>query len=121
MDDDNDKGTSLAGVQGDDTSLAGVPIPTTTITTTDDDDDSDAESDHNSIDPNEADKSSMKHPYTALEAMHQFTVRLVNMRKSWMAWNYLSWKPKFLYYVDPKEFLYHHLTTYPKWEARPMP
>ena len=60
MDDDNDKGTSLAGVQGDDTSLAGVPIPATTITTTDDDDDSDAESDHNSIDPNEADKSSSK-------------------------------------------------------------
>ena len=25
------------------------------------------------------------------------------------------------YFVDPKEFLYHHLTTNPEWEARPMP
>ena len=30
VDDDNDKDTSLAGVQGDDTSLAGVPIPVMT-------------------------------------------------------------------------------------------
>ena len=53
----------LAGVDDDDdddTSLAGVPIP---ITTNDDDDnnnDSDAESDHNSVDPNEADENSSK-------------------------------------------------------------
>ena len=33
--DDDDKDISLAGVQGDDTSLAGVPIPTTTIMTDD--------------------------------------------------------------------------------------
>ena len=44
-----------------DTSLAGVPIPATTIVTNDDDNnDSDAESDHNSIDPNEAGESSSK-------------------------------------------------------------
>ena len=51
--------TSLAGVQGDDTSLAGVPIPNTTVMTNNDDD-SDAESDHNSIDPNEGDENSSK-------------------------------------------------------------
>ena len=55
MDDDYD--TSLAGVQGNNTSLAGVPIP---IVTNNDDDDSDTESDHNSIDPNEANKNSSK-------------------------------------------------------------
>ena len=56
--DDNDDGdTSLAGVQGHDTSLAGVPIP---ITADDSNDDSDAESNHNSIDPNEADNNSSK-------------------------------------------------------------
>ena len=56
-DDNNDKDTSLAGVQGDDTSLAGVPMPTTTITA-DDDDDFDGESDHNSVDPKKADNNS---------------------------------------------------------------
>ena len=44
-------------MQGDDTSLAGVPIP---VMTNDNDDDLDAESDHNSIDPNEADDNSSK-------------------------------------------------------------
>ena len=57
VDDDDDEDTSLAGVQGNDTSLAGVPIP---IMTNDDDNDSDTESDHNSIDPNETDESSSK-------------------------------------------------------------
>ena len=51
--------TSLAGVHGDDTSLAGVPFPNTTIMTNNDDD-SDAESDHNSVDPNEANDNSSK-------------------------------------------------------------
>ena len=49
----------LAGVDDNDddnTSLAGVPIPIAT----NDDDDSDAESNHNSIDPNEADDNSSK-------------------------------------------------------------
>ena len=41
-------------MQGNNTSLAGVTIATN------DDDDSNAESDHNSIDPNEADKNSSK-------------------------------------------------------------
>ena len=57
VDDDDDNNTSLAGVQGDDISLAAVPIP---VTTTNDDDHSDAESDHNSIDPNEIDDNSSK-------------------------------------------------------------
>ena len=57
VDDDDDEDTSLAGVQGNNTSLARVPIP---IATNDDDDDSDAESDHNSIDLNEADDNSSK-------------------------------------------------------------
>ena len=43
----------------EDTSLAGVPVPNTTVTTNTDDD-SDTESDHNSIDPNEADNNSSK-------------------------------------------------------------
>ena len=38
-DDNNDEDTFIAGVQGDDTSLAGVPIPTTTIVTKNDDND----------------------------------------------------------------------------------
>ena len=60
VDDDVDDDTSLAGVQGNDTSLAGVPIPATTIMTNDDDNNLDTESDHNSIDPNKANKSSRK-------------------------------------------------------------
>ena len=59
VDDNDDEDASLAGVQGDDTSLAGVPIPTTTIVTNDDND-MDAESDHNSIDPNKANTNSNK-------------------------------------------------------------
>ena len=52
----------LAGVDDaddEDTSLAGVPVPNTTIAMNADND-SDAESDHNSIDPNEADDNSSK-------------------------------------------------------------
>ena len=60
VDDNDDEDTSLAGVQGDNTSLAGLPIPTTTVATNNDDDDSDALSNHNSIDPNKADDSSSK-------------------------------------------------------------
>ena len=58
-DDNDDEDTSLAGVQGDNTYLAGVPIPTTTIVTNNDND-LDAESDHNSVDPNNIDESSSK-------------------------------------------------------------
>ena len=57
-DDDDDDDTSLAGVQGDDTSLAGVLIPI--VINDADHDNSDAESDHNSIDPNEASDDSSK-------------------------------------------------------------
>ena len=58
VDDDIDDNTSLAGVQGNDTSLAGVLIPIAINNT--DDDNSDAESNHNSVDPNEADDNSNK-------------------------------------------------------------
>ena len=56
--DDDDDDTSLVGVQGDDTSLAGVPIPI--MINNANDDNSDAESDHNSVDPNEANDNSSK-------------------------------------------------------------
>ena len=59
VDDDGDDDTSLEGMHVDDTSLARFPIPTMTAATNDDDD-SDAESNHNSIDPNEAKDSSSK-------------------------------------------------------------
>ena len=59
VDDDDDNDTSVAEVQGNDTSLAGVPIPTTTVMTNNDDDFV-AESYHNSIDSNEADNNSSK-------------------------------------------------------------
>ena len=51
VDDNNDEDTFLAGVHGNNTFLAGVPIPTTIIMTNDDND-SDAESNHNSVDLN---------------------------------------------------------------------
>ena len=52
-----------------------------------------------------------KHPYTTPEATYQFTVQVVNqIRKTWMSQNYLRWKPKFLYYINLKEFLSHHPT-----------
>ena len=56
-DEDDDKNTFLAGVNDEDTSFTGVPVPHTNIMTYADDE-SDAESDHNSIDPNEADDCS---------------------------------------------------------------
>ena len=46
-------------MQGDDTFLAAVPIPTTTIMTKDNND-SDTESNHNSVDPNKANDNSSK-------------------------------------------------------------
>ena len=59
LDDTDDEDTSFAGVHDEDTSFAGVPVPITSITTNADDN-LDAESDHNSIDPNEADDNSSK-------------------------------------------------------------
>ena len=47
----------MTGAQGNDTSLAGVPIP---IMTTDNDDHLDTESDHNSVYPNEVHDNSSK-------------------------------------------------------------
>ena len=52
-DDTDDKDTSFAGVHDKDTSFAGVPVPKTTIEPNADDN-SDTGSNHNSIDPNEA-------------------------------------------------------------------
>ena len=57
--DTDDEGTSFAGVHDKNTSLAGLPVPNTTIATNTDDN-SDMESDHNSIDPNEANDNSSK-------------------------------------------------------------
>ena len=51
--DDEDEDTSLAGVHDKVTYLPGVPVPNTSVVTNEEDD-SDAESDHNSVDPNEA-------------------------------------------------------------------
>ena len=59
VDDTDDADTSLAGVYDEDTSLAGVAASNTTITTNADDN-LDTESDHNSVDPNEADDNSSK-------------------------------------------------------------
>ena len=93
LDDDNDEytsheDTSLAGVQGYDTSLAGVPIPTTTITTM-----TMMTQTQNLITtlltPMRWMTIQAKHLYTALEATYQFTVQLVNhhnilwMKNSW--------------------------------------
>ena len=75
-DDDNKANTSLAGVHDEDTSITGVPIPATALTNTNNE--SDAEPNHGSIDPNEANDNSAKHPYTALETTYLFTVSLVN-------------------------------------------
>ena len=58
VDDDDDNDTSIAGVQVDDTSLAGVPIPV--LINDDNDDHLNAESDHNPIDPNKVDDNSSK-------------------------------------------------------------
>ena len=58
VDDNDDDDTSLAGVQGDNTSLAGVLIPI--VINDAGNDNLDAESDHNSVDPNEADDNSSK-------------------------------------------------------------
>ena len=58
VDNDDDNNNSLAGVQGNDISLAGVPIPITIDN--DDNDHSNTESNHNSVDPNEVDNNSSK-------------------------------------------------------------
>ena len=61
MDDADGKDTSLAGVHDEDTSFAGVPVPNTNTTiVTNTDNNSDAESDHNSVDPNEANDNASK-------------------------------------------------------------
>ena len=114
VDDDNDEDTPLAGVQGNDSSLAGVPIP---IATNDNDKTWTQNPITTSLTPMRPMTNQTKHLYTALEAMYHFTIQLMDhhnilqMRKSQMTSNCLSWKPKYLYYVNPKEFLYQHLST----------
>ena len=122
VDDDDDTDTSLAGVQGDDTSLAGVPIPVAT-----NNDNSVTESNHNSIDPNMADDNSSKasiHSTRSQAPVHNMTDEPPQLppdeEEPDDTHYYLSWKPNFPYYINLKEFVYHCLTTYPEWEARPM-
>ena len=55
----DDKDTSFAGVHDEDTSFSGMPVPNTTVVINADDN-LHAESDHKSIDPNEADDNSSK-------------------------------------------------------------
>ena len=125
VDDADDEDTSLAGVHDEDTSLTGVPVPNTTIMINAGDD-SDAESNHNSVDPNQADDNSSKasvHSTRSHILVHSTTSeppQHLRMRKSWTTQNYLSWKPMFPYYVNPKELLSHHLTTYLGGDARHM-
>ena len=100
----HDDNTSLAGVQGNNASLAEVPMP---VMTNDNDNDSDAESDHDSIDPNKADNNSSKasvHSTGSHILVHSMTDEPWRTRKSWTSYIYPSWKPKFLYYVDLEEF-----------------
>ena len=59
VDDADDKDISFTGVHDKDTSIAGVPVPNTTVMTNADIN-SDAESNHNSVDPNEANDNSSK-------------------------------------------------------------
>ena len=93
---------------------------------------SDAKSDHNSVYPNEADNDSSKaslHSTGSQAPVHNMNDEppqlppdeeeldnVDNMDDKQL----LEMKPKFPYYINPKEFLYHHLTTCPEWEARPM-
>ena len=82
------KDTSLTGVHNEDTSLAGVPVPNTTVVINADNE-LDAESNHNSIDPNEADDNSSKasiHSTGSHILIHSTTSEHHNilwMRKSW--------------------------------------
>ena len=66
VDGHEDEDTSLARVQDNDTSLAGVHTHHY------------SESNHNSIDPNEADENSSKASVHSTRSTYQFTVRLVN-------------------------------------------
>ena len=59
VDDTDGTDTCFAGVHDEDTCFAGVPVPNTTIATNADDT-LDAESDHISVDPNEANDNSSK-------------------------------------------------------------
>ena len=64
--------TFLAGVHGNDTSLAGVHIPTTTIATNDNDD-LDAESDQNSNEANENSSKASVHSTRSHIPVHSMT------------------------------------------------
>ena len=77
MDDADDEDTSFAGVHDEDTSFAGVPVPNTTNDKCDNN--LDTESDHNSVDPNEA---KVKHLYTARSHLSIHSATILQMRKT---------------------------------------
>ena len=135
--DEDDKDTLFAGVHNKDTSVAGVPVPNTTATiSTNADNNLDAESDHNSDDPNEANNNSSKasvhsagshlsihsssseppqHPLDEEDNLSEDQTKPDNIESP-----ELETQVAILYYVDPKESLSHHLTTYLGWEAKQM-
>ena len=128
VDDDNDDDTSLAGVQGDNTSLAGVPIPVAINDA--DDDNSDTESDHNSIDPNKADNNSSKaslHSTRSQASVHNATDEPPQLPPDVEELDDTddTQLPELETLVpilhQSKRVSVHHPTTYPVWEARPMP
>ena len=114
----------LAGVDDaddKDASLAGVPVPNTTIVTNNDDD-SDAESDHNSIDPNEANDNSSKASVQSTGShipVHSTTSEPPQHPPDEEKPDDIE-LPKLPYCTNLKEFLSHHPATYPRWEARHM-
>ena len=125
VNDADDEDTSLAGVHDEDTSLAGVPVPNTTATVaTNAADTSDAESNHNSIDPNEADDNSSKasiHSTGSHIPVHSTTSKPQQHppdEEELDDIELLELETKLLYYIILKESLSHHLTTSLGWEAK---
>ena len=123
VNDADDEDTSLAGVRDEDTSLAGVPVPITTIMVNTDNN-LDAESNHNSIDPNEADDNSSKasiHSTGSHIPVHSTTSKPQQHppdEEELDDIELLELETKLLYYIILKESLSHHLTTSLGWEAK---
>ena len=133
VDDVDDKDTSFAGLHDEDTSFAGLPVPNTTIMTNADND-SDAESNHNFIDPNEADDNSSKasihstrshisihsdiseppqHPPDEEDHLSKDQTKPDDIELPKL-------ETQVPYYVDLKESLSHHSNAYFGWEAKYM-
>ena len=124
----------LAGVDhadDEDRSFAGVPVPNTTVMTNAGNN-SDAESDHISVDPNKADDNSSKasvHNTGSNISIHSVTSEPPqrhldeedNLSDDQTELDNVELpepETKFLYHVDLKESVSHHLTTYLGWEAK---